>query len=151
MDVSWQVVIKVLLDSYRQCVANAMCRLMYSMIRLNKLFSSYTLYQQIRKSGQFLASDIPTYICLCNYQFKVYEKQSTIGFKYRCDDEYCLIALADTYRIFDSQHCILCISDAACAIMTVASGTYYMLDPHSHDVMGFQNDKGAAVLLFFQA
>ena len=38
-----------------------------------------------------------------------------------------MIALADTYRIFDdNQHYILCLADAACAIMTMANGTYYM-------------------------
>ena len=43
-----------------------------------------------------------------------------------------------------------CVGDAACAIMTLTNGTYYMFDPHTHDVMGFQNDKGAAIILYFQ-
>ena len=52
-----------------------------------------------------------------------------------------MITLADEYRIFDNnQHSILCLSDAACSIMTMAAGTYYMFNPHSCDVMEFQND-----------
>ena len=62
-----------------------------------------------------------------------------------------MISLADAYGIFDNnQHCILCIGDAACAIITVADGTYYVFDTCSHDVTGFQNDKRAAVLQYFQ-
>ena len=85
-----------------------------------------------------------------NCQPKLSKKQSTIGYINSCDDKYCMIALVDAYKIFDSnQHCILCLGDAACGIMTMANGTYCMLDPHSCDVMGFKNDKGEALLLYF--
>ena len=74
-------------------------------------------------------------------------KQSTVGCINRCDDEYCRIALDDAYRIFDNnQHCILCIGNPTFAIITMTNVTYYMCDPHSHDVKVFQN-KGAVVLL----
>ena len=45
----------------------------------------------------------------------------------------------------------MCAGVAACAFMTVVNGTYYMFNPHSCDVMIFQNDKGAVLLLYFQA
>ena len=60
--------------------------------------------------------------------------------------------LAYLYRIFgNNQHGILCLGDVVCAIMTMANGTYYLFNPHSHGVIGFQDDKGDAVLLYFQA
>ena len=63
-----------------------------------------------------------------------------------------MIALADAYRIFDNnKHCILCLGDAACAIMTLTNGTYYMYESHSINVIGFQNNKGSAVLLYYKA
>ena len=87
-----------------------------------------------------------------NYQLKESEKQSAIGYINKCNDKYCMIALTDVCRIFDNnQHCISCLDDDACATMTMANGTYYMVDPHSHDVKGCQNDKGASVLLYFDA
>ena len=116
------------------------------------LFTHDTLYQQNGKCGQLLASDTPTYMCMYSCQFKVSEKQSSIGYKSRCENEYHMIALATVYRTFDNdQHCILCADEVACAIIAMANGTYYMIDPHSHDVIGIQNDKGAAILLYFQA
>ena len=39
------------------------------------LSSGDTLYQQMGKCGKLLASDIPTYMCVYNCQFKVFEKQ----------------------------------------------------------------------------
>ena len=39
----------------------------------------------------------------------------------------------------------MCLGDAVCAIIVMANGTYSLLDLHSHDIMGFQNDKVAAV------
>ena len=135
-----------------------MCALLYSTImtpniRLTQhlhhvLSNGDTLYQQ---TGKWLALYIPTYICMYNCKFKVYEKQSTIGYINWCNDKYCMIALADAYRILDNnQHCILCLGDAACTISTVANGTYYMFHTHSCDVMEFQNDMGTAVFLYFQ-
>ena len=82
------------------------------------------------------------------------EKQSTVGYINRCDDENCIIALADVYiyRVFDNnQHYTSCLGDASCAIMTMANGTYYRFDSHICDKKGFQNGKGAAILLYFQA
>ena len=76
------------------------------------------------------------------------EKKSTLGCICRFENEYCMITLVDVYRIFDNnQHCVLCIGDVAYAIMIVTNGTYYMYDPQSHDVMRFQNGKGATLLL----
>ena len=56
-----------------------------------------------------------------------------------------MILLVDVYGIFDNnQNCITCIGDGAFAIITMNYYTYYMFDPHSY-VIGFQNDKEAAV------
>ena len=63
-----------------------------------------------------------------------------------------MIAFADAYRLFDNnQHCIFCVGGAACAVVTKDNGTYYMFNPHGHDMMGLKNYKGAGVLLYFQA
>ena len=83
-----------------QCDANAVCALMYSTVmipniwltkHIDHIFSSGdTLYPRIGKCWHLLASDIPTYICMYNYQFKVSEKQSTVGYI----KEYLIIKLA---------------------------------------------------------
>ena len=103
------------------------------MQHLNYILSNDdTLYQQIGTFGQLLTSDKPTYICICNCQFKVSEKQSIIDYIHNCNDEYCTIALANVHRIFDnSQHFILCLGDAAFTIMTMVNGTNYIFDPCS--------------------
>ena len=81
-----------------------------------------------------------------NLYFKVSEKQSTIGYTNRCDNKYSMTVLADACMIFDdNKHYKLCVGDAACAIMTMANGTYYMFGPHSHDMTGFKKDSGALV------
>ena len=43
-------------------------------------------------------------------------------------DEYCIIALVDTCRIFpNNQQCILCIGDDACAIITITNGAAVLM------------------------
>ena len=70
----------------------------------------------------------------------------------RCNGEYCMMVLADVYRIFyNNNHYKLCLGNAACSIMTMANGTYYIFNQHICDVMRFQNDKEAAVMLYLQA
>ena len=39
----------------------------------------------------------------------MFEKQSTIDYINRCDDEYCMTALADAYRIFDNNQPTYCV------------------------------------------
>ena len=93
------------------------------------MFSDDILYQQIGKCGKLLqASDVPTYMCMYIHQFKVFKKQSTTGYINRFDDEHCMTALADAYGVCDgSQHYLMCVGDASCAIITMANGTYYIL------------------------
>ena len=81
------------------------------------------------------------------------EKQATMGYMNSCYDVYCMIALADAYRICCiCKHCVVwCLGEATCAIMTVANGAYYMFDPYSLDMTGFQNDRQGAILLHFQS
>ena len=57
----------------------------------------------------------------------------------------------DIEYVITSSIAYFVLDDGTCAIMTMANGTYNMFDPSSGDVMGFQNYKGAAVLLYFQA
>ena len=55
---------------------------------------------------------------------------------------------ADAYIICDdNQHCIIYVGEVTFITMTMANGTYEIVDLQSHDMTGFQNDSRAVLLL----
>ena len=99
-------------------VANAICALMYSTVMTPDIWWTQTLRLYIDQWWHFIPTNWKMWVIVCaRYtNIHVYEQlsvsrvwQSTIGYMNRFDDEYCMIALTDAYRIFNSnQHAFLC-------------------------------------------
>ena len=104
----------------------------------------------IGKQGLLLPSDIPKYLNIHGTKYNIKERKLYIGSFICSQEEFGVVTIKMLHpTLIKYKHFLLCIQDSTVAVIHAQNGFYYLFDPHSRNITGFQVSNGCDVLLSF--
>ena len=115
----------------------------------NILCSGNILYNSIGKNTTLLVSDIPKYVKLYDFIYRIEEKNSVIGYISKEDINFNAIHFSKVEPIIVThKYCVLVIGESAVSIIH-SNNNFYLFDPHNRNKYGLPDINGGSVVITF--